>query len=388
MLVLGGLTNTLATGTLYPLALLEAVFVMALFLIILAWCWAPIAGFSGLGQIWERYVQNAGTPFELWLAHLQENANRTQDAQAFLQLAVAQLESLPWVIGVSWKADDDHGQLGTLSGPVYTSTTTDLIISIHTQRPMGATLTLHARLLIQMIGHFYRAKEREAMLSRQAHLHAIYETGARMTHDIKNLLQALKTMAGALATPGTRDPQALNQLVRRQLPHISQRLELALDKLQSPQHVSSETRLASTWWRDFIERHGDSDLQFTAQIDEDPEIPADLFHSVADNLLENIRYKRQLEPDLKASIHFTTQTRGGCLTISDTGTPIPDEVAKQLFRSVVASDAGLGIGLYQAAQQAQDSNYELCLVENDARVSFELRPHERRQNLKESNPAP
>ncbi len=379
VLILGGLTNTLATGTLYPLALLEAVFAMALFLIILAWCWAPIAGFSGLGQIWERYVQNAGTPFELWLTHLQDNANRTEDAHTFLHLAVAQLESLPWVTGVTWVAGDDQGQLGTLSGQIYTNTTTELIISIHTHRQMGATLTLHARLLIQMIGHFYRAKEREATMSRQAHLHAIYETGARMTHDIKNLLQALKTMAGALATPGARDPQELNQLVLRQLPHISQRLELALDKLQSPQQASSENQLASNWWHDFLERHGNSDLQLQADIQEDPEIPADLFHSVADNLLENIRYKRQLEPGIEVSIKFNTQPRGGCLTISDTGKPIPEELVKQLFRAVVPSDAGLGIGLYQATQQAKEFNYELCLIENDLKVSFELRPHERRQ---------
>jgi len=374
ILILGGLTNTLATGTGYPLALLEMVFGMAVFLILVAWLWAPIAGFSGLGQIWERYVQNVGTPFELWLTKLQVNAIQAPDAQEFLQRAVTQLNTLPWVAGVEWRAGEDQGQLGGSSSHVFTNTTPELIISLHTHRPMGVTLMLHARLLVQMIGHFYSAKEREATLASQAHLHAIYETGARLTHDIKNLL-----MTGALATPGTRNAQDLNRLVSRQLPHISQRLELALDKLQSPQQVSAERQQASRWWRDFIERHGSTDLCLDVQIHEDPVIPADLFHSVADNLLENIRYKRQLETDIQVDIEFVTSAHGARLTISDNGRPIPDHLTGQLFRGIVASEAGLGIGLYQAAQQARESSYELRLAENDQRVSFELRPLDRRR---------
>jgi len=379
ILILGGLTNTLATGTGYPLALLEMVFGMAVFLILVAWLWAPIAGFSGLGQIWERYVQNVGTPFELWLAKLQVNAIQAPGAQEFLHRAVTQLNTLPWVAGVEWRAGEDQGHLGDRRDHVFTSTTPELIISLHTHRPIGITLMLHARLLVQMIGHFYSAKEREATLAKQAHLHAIYETGARLTHDIKNLLQALKTMTGALATPGTRNAQDLNRLVSRQLPHISQRLELALEKLQSPQQVSSERQLASRWWHDFIERHGSTDLHLDVQIHEDPVIPADLFHSVADNLLENIRYKRQLETDIQVDIQFVTNARGARLAISDSGSPIPEELTGQLFRGIVASAAGLGIGLYQAAQQARESGYELRLAENDQRVSFELQPLDRRR---------
>ncbi len=381
VLILGGLTNTLATGTGYPLALLEMVFGMAVFLILVSWLWAPIAGFSGLGQIWERYVQNVGTPFELWLAKLQVNAIHAPDAKEFLQHAVTQLNALPWVAGVAWRAGEDQGQLGDTGGHDFTSTTPEIMISLYTHRPIGVTLMLHARLLVQMIGHFYSAKEREATLARQAHMHAIYETGARLTHDIKNLLQALKTMTGALAAPGTRDAQALNRLVSRQLPHISQRLELALDKLQSPQQISTERQAASHWWRDFIERHGNTDLHLDVQIHEDPVIPADLFHSVADNLLENIRYKRQLEADIQVDIKFVTNARGARLTISDSGSSIPEELTGQLFRGIVASEAGLGIGLYQAAQQARECGYALRLAENDRRVSFELQPLDRRRDV-------
>ncbi len=380
VLVLGGLTITLATGTLYPLALLETVFGMAVFLILVAWLWAPIAGFSGLGQIWERYVQNVGTPFELWLTQLQNSANRTNSTEMFLQYAVAQLNELPWVVGVEWRASEQHGQLGDFSRHVFTSTTAELSIRLHSRRPMGATLMLHARLLVQMISHFYRAKEREAALEHQAHLRAVYETGARMTHDIKNLLQALQTITGALSTPGKRDAEALNRLVKRQLPQISRRLQLAVEKLQAPQRATSERQPASDWWHDFVERHGSDDLQLHTRIHEDPEIPADLFHGVADNLLENIRYKRQLEPELKVDIKFITGPRGAFLTISDSGSLIEEKLARQLFKGTIASNAGLGIGLYQSAQHARESGYELHLADNEQQVSFELRPIERRRD--------
>ena len=39
-----------------------------------------------------------------------------------------------------------------------------------------------------MVGEFYENKRRETVLRRNAYLQAVHETGARMTHDIKNLL--------------------------------------------------------------------------------------------------------------------------------------------------------------------------------------------------------
>ena len=48
-------------------------------------------------------------------------------------------------------------------------------------------------------------------------------------------------------------------------------------------------------------------------------------------------------------------------------------VASRLFSAPLPSQHGLGIGLYQAAQQAEQLGYKLTLVNNsDGRVCFEL----------------
>ena len=65
---------------------------------------------------------------------------------------------------------------------------------------------------------------------------------------------------------------------------------------------------------------------------------------------------------------------GGRLTIRDTGDAVPKAVATRLFSVPVPSRNGLGIGLYQAAKQAEQAGYTLQLVSNVAgNVCFELR---------------
>ncbi|MDZ7596365.1 MAG: sensor histidine kinase, partial [Thiobacillus sp.] len=61
------------------------------------------------------------------------------------------------------------------------------------------------------------------------------------------------------------------------------------------------------------------------------------------------------------------------LAVTDSGKPAPEHVARNLFLSPVASDFGLGVGLYQAARQAARVGYRLELPDNQAgRVSFRL----------------
>jgi hypothetical protein len=52
---------------------------------------------------------------------------------------------------------------------------------------------------------------------------------------------------------------------------------------------------------------------------------------------------------------------------------VPEDLAPQLLRSPVGSAAGLGIGLYQAAQLARANGYSLSLEHNrDGEVCFTL----------------
>ena len=368
---LGALVSTLALNTDYPVALIQTVLGLALLFLAAAWLWGPIAGFSGFGQIWERYVQNVGTPFEHWLGELQRSAREATSPERFLKRALDQLLDLHWVCGVEWQLSNATGQLGERSNYAVSAVDNTLHITLFAYRRMGTTLTLHARLLLRLVTHFYIALQREQTLARQTHLQAIYETGARVTHDIKNLLQSL-TATTAVLDEG-RDSQAAQALVARQLPLLTQRLQLALEKLQSPSAGDARHGLASEWWRGFCERNASMDVAFETDIECDATIPAELFDSVAENLLENARYKSRIERNIEITARLRCDTNGAQLSLTDTGRAIAPHIASALFVGAVNSESGLGIGLFQAARQAQQLGYQLTLARNeDAAVEFVL----------------
>ena len=61
------------------------------------------------------------------------------------------------------------------------------------------------------------------------------------------------------------------------------------------------------------------------------------------------------------------------LNVSDNGSEMNKDLAAQLFKRPLASDNGLGIGLYQAYKQANLAGYELKLSANEpGNVKFAL----------------
>ncbi|HUX90312.1 MAG TPA: hypothetical protein VMV48_06435 [Gallionellaceae bacterium] len=59
--------------------------------------------------------------------------------------------------------------------------------------------------------------------------------------------------------------------------------------------------------------------------------------------------------------------------LCDSGSEIPEKNASQLLRTVVESEDGLGVELFQAARWAEQSGYRLQLQENrKGRVCIEL----------------
>lgn len=375
ILAMGSLLGMYITGADYPVAVIQTILAIALFLLAISWLWTPMAGFSGLGQLWERYLQNVGTPFELWLGRLAELAHGHQTPEEFLDSAMAQLVELPWVAGVAWNDEESRGQRGGTRPAHFHFADGDLHITVYSHRHMGAALRLHGHLLLRLVGHFYRAKQREQELTRSTHLKAVYETGARITHDIKNLLQSLQTIAAAMQSSNEADGAELKRLLSRQLPHVSQRLQLALDKLQAPQNEQVVEGRSSEWWESLQARNAGNGIRFEADLSSDPLIPVDLFDSVAENLLENARSKRLSEPSLRILVRLETRDAGAHLRVADDGSQIDTLTARNLFKSPVSSRNGLGIGLYQAARYARERGYELTLSANAARdVAFELKP--------------
>ena len=374
LLAAGTLLNMYRGGNEYLFSLVQTLLVMGIFLLAISWLLTPRLGFSGLSQLWSRAITNIGSPFEQWLGDLAELFRRFTSPDGFLEAAMEDLIALDWISGVSWHSPHSEGETGTRTRYASEFSHENLQIRVYTTGPVGGTLLIHCRLLVRLIGHFYIAKQQEQELRRKTHLHAIYETGARVTHDIKNLLQSLQAITSIVVSDEQSGGSVSQQLLRRQLPHLSQRLQLALDKLQAPAAADTEMVYLKDWWNDVRQRNNVAGVSFHSEISGDPLIPCDLFESVVENLLENLREKRQAQPDLEISATVFADGVTVQLMVCDTGSHIPEERARTLFREPVESHSGLGIGLYQAGKQAESLGYTLGLeINRDGRVCFQLR---------------
>jgi signal transduction histidine kinase len=211
-------------------------------------------------------------------------------------------------------------------------------------------------------------------MRRNAYLQAVHETGARLTHDIKNLLQSLYSLTSAAPREGTMDSGYAN-LLQRQLPQLTRRLQSTLDQLRSPQVETRETlRPVKAWWADVERRHGTSGLGLGADIDGEVEVPANLFDAFIENCLDNARRRGGAAIGMKVS--FSVAAGKAELRFENAGDPVPDDIVRALFREPVATESGtgLGIGLYQVARLAAQAGYAIDLAHNEpGRVAFRLR---------------
>ena len=158
--------------------------------------------------------------------------------------------------------------------------------------------------------------------------------------------------------------------MRRQLPLVAQRLAQTLERLQRPQADAEAWVAASQWWETLARQYQGEAVEFApALLPPSARLPRALFDSVADNLIRNALAKRRDEPQI--SVRVSMDEEG--LRVCDTGSAVPPQVVAGLLRGPVASTSGLGIGLYQAARQAEASGYRLVLEKNaDGEVCFAL----------------
>lgn len=375
LLVIGSLLNMYRSGTEYLVALIQTLIAIGLLLFVTSWLLTPHAGFSGLSQLWMRLIFNIGTPLEKWLEQIANLFEQQSSPEEFLSAVIEELMTLAWITGTIWKSSNSEGRYGEITKNETEIRTENLVICIYSDAPVGGALFLHCKLLIQIIDNFYEAKLREKKLTQQTHLQAIYETGARVTHDIKNLLQSLHAITSITNQNSEDVNRSVSQrLVEKQLPHLAQRLQSALDKLQAPEATLQNSVTLKDWWADLRSRNNPGSIEFQADVSEDPLIPAELFDRVTENLLENIRAKRQIEPDITVSVSLYSASGSIVLTVCDDGRRMPPELAQSLFNDPVKSDNGLGIGLFQVAKQASSNGYKLSLLKNqDRRVCFVLK---------------
>ena len=373
-LVLGSFMIKELARTDYPMALAQTLFCIALLLIALSWLWNPHGGFSGIGQLLSRYLLSVGLPFERWMQNVAQRAEHDDQPERFLVNSLHDMLELPWLAGVRWQSKGDSGEFGEPSNFDAELSYRELTLTFYTRWSLSPALLLHLKLLTRLLSHFYDAKRREEMQRQNAYTQAIHETGARLTHDVKNLLQSLTSLCAAAEASAPEQATDLQALINRQLPQITQRLHVTLDKLRAPGRTEGATALgAAQWWDALKARYARSDVVFaTGAIAPQARVPAELFDSVADNLIQNALNKGYGEKDFRVEVYFSCADTP-CLRVTDVGGPVPAAVARRLFDAPVPSQTGLGIGLYQAGRQAAQQGYRLALAINEpGRVRFEL----------------
>lgn len=373
ILVLGSFAIEVSSNANYAEALMRMLFGIAAVLFVMSWLWNPRAGYAGIGNLLSRYLLSVGMPFEQWLNRITRLAEAETSPSEFMLEAAAEVASLPWVSGGKWHTAEGKGDFGVEATYSATFDYHDFGLTLHTRQPLTPVIMLHIKLLTQLLGEFYEAKKREQALREQSYMRAVYETGSRLTHDIKNLVQSLSVLCSAAQQAGSGDEDRLVALIKRQLPQLNRRLELTLEKLQTPKPENLRQIKALTWWRAVKQRYAGANIVFSSHgITSTSELYPEVFDNVIDNLLQNALEKARSERGLHIAV-MLGEADGPYLEVSDDGRAIAKEVATRLFQSRVESENGLGIGLLHAARQAQRIGYRLNLADNwDGKVRFVL----------------
>lgn len=372
VLVLGAFAFMRVGNAPYAQALMYSLLAISGVLLLLSMAWNPRAGFQGLAMYFSRYLLSIGLPFEQWLYFLAELSQLETKPERFLREACAGLARLPWVAGGFWHTATESGDFGTVSRNSVEYTNQAMHLRVFTRSALSPSLIWHFHLLGQMLGEFYVAKMREEKLQQQTYLQAVHETGARMTHDVKNLLQSLNV----LCTAAEREPDTavLSALMRKQLPQIARRLQQTVDKLKKPETDTGRFISAGAWWDGFQRSYQNRGIEFeSGPIEEITLLPKELFDSAGDNFLQNALRKQKLDQAVRIRVRFECRQTID-LTVTDTGIPVAPEAMHGLLRGPVPSDSGYGIGLYQTARLAEISGYAITLSSNEpGAVAFTLR---------------
>ncbi len=373
ILVLGSFAIQASSSSNYAEVILKVIFGLAFTLLTISWLWNPRAGFAGLGQLLSRYLLSVGMPFEKWVRNIAEHAEQESSAEQFTQSAMLEISTLPWVSGLSWITDDSHGTYGYKGSHRADFEFHNFHLSLYTKWPLTPALTIHVKLLTQIVGEFYEAKRREETMRQSAYMQAVYETGARLTHDIKNLIQSMSALCSAAEQTPDNESDRLLALMRRQLPQLNQRLALTLDKLQAPRKEGVRMMDVAYWWTSLKQRYSQvGNLTFGSPELANIEVDAEVLDSVVDNLIQNAIAKSKQQPGITIQCAVSGSDRF-CIDVVDTGAAMPAAVAEQLFKKNVSSETGLGIGLYHAHRQSAQAGYRLSLADNrDGAVRFRL----------------
>ena len=372
IVLLGGIVINLLYGVDYIDGLLLTVFLVSTLAIGISWFWNPGVGYSGIGVLWNRYAMTIGGPFETWINKLTTLIEeRYLTPSEYLEAACEHLVENDWLNGIEWHFENLKISAGEKTGArLEHPLTKNLDVVIYFKADPGTALEQHTILLIRMAYQFYLAKLNQEKMRAQEHFATIHHTGARLTHDIKNILQSIKTSIDILDLD--EDTTQSQKLLQANLTQIGHRLESTLDKLRAPKlHTRVSLVDCHKWIKRINKQHNaNARIHFHSDIENNVTLPVDLFDSVADNLINNALKKPSAD---RIDVRLLSNSDVIILSVCDDGDAITAEIERSLFAQPVSSGSGMGIGLYQSAIMALAFNYELELSQNErGRVCFNL----------------
>jgi signal transduction histidine kinase len=375
IVLLGGIVINLLYGVDYIDGLLLTVFIVATLTIGISWFWNPGVGYSGIGVLWNRYAMTIGGPFETWINTLTTLIEeRYLTPTDYLEAACEHLVENDWLNSIEWHFENFKVSAGEKVGTRLEHRLDDkLTVVLYFKADPGIALEQHTILLIRMAYQFYLAKLNQEKVRAQEHFATIHHTGARLTHDVKNILQSIKASLDILDME-QETPQS-QKLLQSNLRQIGTRLQSTLDKLRAPK-LDTHINLVDCeqWLNRMKKQHGaDSRIVIDSDIENDLVLPVDLFDSVVENLINNALRKPSVT---RVELRLLSSEDIILLSVCDDGDAISAEIEDDLFARPVSSGSGMGIGLYQSAIMAHAFNYELELSQNDpGRVCFNLFQH-------------
>lgn len=376
IVLLGGIVINILYGVDYLDGLLLTVFIVSTLTIGISWFWNPGVGYSGLGVLWNRYAMTIGGPFETWINTLTTLIEEPYiSANDFLQAACDHLVENEWLNGIHWDFKTFNIKSGTKQGLVFNHPLSkNLVVSLYFKSDPGQALRQHTILLIRMAYQFYLSKINQEKIQAEAHFETIHHTGARLTHDIKNILQSIKASIDIVQYQPDNNQPLPAKLLQQNLKQISSRLEATLTKLKAPELSTAIKYIAiNQWLENFKASNRLSKITYRSDIELQHEIPPELFDSVINNLLSNALNKSEVD---EVIVDLTSNNQMIVVTVCDDGKSIDTDVENQLFKKPVSSGQGMGIGLYQSAIMARTFNYELELASNrSGKVCFSLFQH-------------
>jgi len=375
IVLLGGIVINLLYGVDYIDGLLLTVFIVATLTIGISWFWNPGVGYSGIGVLWNRYAMTIGGPFETWINTLTTLIEERYLTPAdYLEAACEHLVDNDWLNSIEWRFETFKIAVGERIGTRLEHHLDDRItVVLYFKADPGTALEQHTILLIRMAYQFYLAKLNQEKMRAQEHFATIHHTGARLTHDVKNILQSIKTSLDIIDME--QDTPRAQKLLQSNLRQIGQRLQSTLEKLRAPRLNTQVSLVDCEKWMQRIRKQHNANprMFFDSDIGNNLVIPVDLFDSVAENLINNAQKKASVK---RVELRLLCSADIVLLSVCDDGDAISAEIESSLFTRPVSSGSGMGIGLYQSAIMAHAFNYELELSQNEpGRVCFNLFQH-------------